>query len=77
MEAMMKWTNKDYLLRDQYKDAANLNARVNLHLHFSTNTYGWFPWVFDHLELAPKCRLLELACGTGAPHPPRLGNHPV
>ena len=62
----MKWTNRDYLLKDQYKDAANLNARVNLHVRFSTNTYGWFPWLFDHLELASNCRLLELACGTGA-----------
>jgi ubiquinone/menaquinone biosynthesis C-methylase UbiE len=62
----MNWTGKDYLLKDQYKDATNLNTRVNLHMRFSTNTYGWFPWLFDQLGLASKCRLLELACGTGA-----------
>lgn len=62
----MDWTGKEYLLKDQYKDATNLNARVNLHVRFSVNKYGWFPWLFDHLRMASKCRLLELACGTGA-----------
>jgi ubiquinone/menaquinone biosynthesis C-methylase UbiE len=61
----MKWTDQDYLLKDQYKDATNFNARFNLHALFSTNKIGWFPWLFDHLDLPPECRLLELACGTG------------
>jgi ubiquinone/menaquinone biosynthesis C-methylase UbiE len=66
LKATMNWADQDYLLKDQYKDAANLNARVNLHLRFSVNKVGWFPWLFDHLELASNCRMLELACGTGA-----------
>jgi SAM-dependent methyltransferase len=61
----MIWTDQNYLLKDQYKDAANLNARLNLHKHFSVNKNGWFPWLFDQMELAPECRLLEVACGTG------------
>jgi ubiquinone/menaquinone biosynthesis C-methylase UbiE len=59
------WTDQEYLLKDQYKDASNLYSRLNLHARFSTNKHGWFPWLFDHLELAPECRLLEIACGTG------------
>jgi ubiquinone/menaquinone biosynthesis C-methylase UbiE len=61
----MKWNDQDYLLKDQYKDATNFNARFNLHARFSMNKKGWFPWMFDHLDLPPECRLLELACGTG------------
>jgi ubiquinone/menaquinone biosynthesis C-methylase UbiE len=59
------WTDREYLLKDQYKDASNFYSRFNLHTRFSMNKHGWFPWLFDHLELAPECRLLEIACGTG------------
>ena len=52
-------------LRQQYADAHNLNARIELHRRFSTNSYGWTLWVFDQLRLAPKARVLELGCGTG------------
>ena len=52
-------------LSDQYRDAANLNARITLHLRFSTNPYGWMRWVFDRIDLPPACRILELGCGPG------------
>lgn len=48
----------------QYRDSSNLRARGALHSRFSTNPYGWFTWVFDHLIL-PQGRILELGCGTG------------
>lgn len=53
-------------LSDQYRDASNLNARVDLHRRFSTNSYGWQRWVFDQLELPSRSRILELGCGTAA-----------
>ena len=53
------------MLSDQYHDAGNLNARIRLHAEFSTNDYGWFRWVFDHLNLSSKNRILELGCGPG------------
>jgi SAM-dependent methyltransferase len=52
-------------LRQQYGDAHNLNARIELHRRFSTNSYGWTLWVFDQLQLAPDAHVLELGCGTG------------
>ena len=52
-------------LRQQYGDAHNVNARIELHRRFSTNSYGWTRWVFDQLSLAPEARVLELGCGTG------------
>jgi len=60
---MSKITDQKYLLQQQYKDAANLNARVQLHTRFSTNPYNWFMWAFDQLEIAPHAQVLELGCG--------------
>jgi len=57
--------NQAYLLRKQYRDASNLQARIDLHAQFSTNTYGWFRWLFDHFHLPPRARILELGGGTG------------
>jgi ubiquinone/menaquinone biosynthesis C-methylase UbiE len=62
---MTKIADQPYLLAEQYKDAANLTARIDLHRRFSTNSYGWQRWVFDHFDLPPQARLLELGCGPG------------
>jgi len=61
-----KFTDQDYLKTDQYKDAANLNARITIHDRFSTNPYGWFRWVFDTLvKLPADSKILELGSGSG------------
>jgi SAM-dependent methyltransferase len=52
-------------VRQQYRDDGNLNARIHLHARYSTNTYPWFRWVFDHLHLPAAARVLELGCGPG------------
>ena len=63
---MSKFTDQQYLKTDQYKDSSNLDARVVIHLRFSTNPYGWFKWVFDTLlKLPENARILELGCGHG------------
>jgi len=57
---MSKITDPQYLKTEQYKDASNLNARIEIHRRFSTNTQGWFPWIFDMLEKLPQsARVLE------------------
>ena len=60
---MSKIVEQTYLLNDQYKDATNLDARVRLHLLFSTNRYGWQRWCFDHYTLPAQARVLEIGCG--------------
>src|SRR6185436_3628941 len=50
---MTRFTDQKYLKTDQYKDATNLDARVEIHRRFSTNSYGWFNWVFDTLLKLP------------------------
>jgi ubiquinone/menaquinone biosynthesis C-methylase UbiE len=64
---MPKFTDQTYLKTDQYRDASNLNARIEIHRRFSTNPQGWFLWVWDILEKLPKtARVLELGCGAGS-----------
>jgi SAM-dependent methyltransferase len=58
-----KIIDQTYLLHDQYKDATNLDARVRLHLLFSTNPYGWHRWCFDHYALPTDAHVLEVGCG--------------
>lgn len=56
---------REYLLTKQYKNADNLNARIELHRRFSTNSYGWMRFVFDQLvaALPSDARVLEIGCG--------------
>ncbi len=64
---MSKFTDQQYLTTDQYKDASNLDARLEIHKRFSTNPYGWFNWVLDTLAKLPKdANVLELGSGSGA-----------
>ncbi len=58
--------NDPKVVSTQYSTSANLDARIRLHAGFSTNHYGWLPWVFDQLlTLPPTANLLEIGCGTG------------
>lgn len=63
---MRKAHDPNFLKNDQYKNAANLNARIYLHAQFSTNKYGWQRFVFDFFTpLPPNARVLEVGCGPG------------
>jgi len=63
---MLKSSDQQYLKTDQYRDSSNLDARARIHERFSTNSYGWFRWVFDVLVKLPEnTRILELGCGNG------------
>jgi len=53
------------LLKVQYRDGTNLNARIALHARFSTAGRDFHDWLFDHIVLPADARLLELGCGTG------------
>jgi len=61
----MNFLNDPNYLKDQYKDSANLEARIALHARFSRNQQGWMPWVFEQLALQPGMGVLELGCGPG------------
>jgi ubiquinone/menaquinone biosynthesis C-methylase UbiE len=61
----MTFLNKQNFLKDQYKDSQNLDARIALHMRFSRNKQSWMRWVFEHMDLQPGLRVLELGCGPG------------
>lgn len=54
-----------YLRSEQYKTPANLDARIQLHECFSTNSYPWPRWVLDRLQVPPGSQFLEIGCGPG------------
>ena len=58
-------TGMEKSMKNQYQDASNISARINLHSLYSQNTKGWFPWIFEQLELKPGMKVLELGCGDG------------
>ncbi|MCX6028504.1 MAG: class I SAM-dependent methyltransferase [Chloroflexi bacterium] len=63
---MLKANDPHYLISDQYRDAGNLNARIEIHRRFSTNGYGWNRWLFDIIAAAAGPRVLELGCGSAS-----------
>lgn len=60
---MADLTDRRYLRAEQYRDAANLEARIQLHVRFSTSRADLQRWIFDRLELPARARVLELGCG--------------
>lgn len=53
-------------LKNQYKNASNISARIQLHNMYSQNKQGWFPWIFQQLRIEKDMRILEVGCGDGS-----------
>jgi len=62
---MAEWQDREWLRAEQYGTAANLAARITLHERFSTNSQGWYAWLFERLQHAEPRRLLEVGAGPG------------
>ena len=58
-------TNMEKSLVEQYKNAANINIRIELHKKYATNPEGWFTWLYRLLSPENGERILELGCGNG------------
>lgn len=59
-------TGMEKSLKNQYLNASNISARINLHSLFSQNQQGWFPWIYEQCQIQPGMRILEIGCGDGA-----------
>ena len=59
-------TGMEKSLKNQYQNASNISARIQLHNKYSTNTQGWFPWIFDQCHMAEHSTVLEIGCGDGS-----------
>jgi len=55
--------NETQVVQAQYRTSTNLDARIRLHVRFSTNHYGWPRWVLDQIDAPPTAHLLEVGCG--------------
>ena len=66
MQLVESATNMEKSLKSQYQNASNISSRIRLHKEYSTNSKGWFPWIFEHCKLKPNERVLEIGCGNGA-----------
>jgi SAM-dependent methyltransferase len=64
-EALSRQTDPDFLVGEEYDDAAELNTRIQIQERFGGNSYGWFHWVFDRLQLEPEARIFDLGGGSG------------
>ncbi|MEG0308738.1 MAG: class I SAM-dependent methyltransferase [Clostridium sp.] len=53
------------ILKNQYKNADNLNKRISIHDKYSTNKLGFGNWIFSKYDILPNSLILELGCGTG------------
>lgn len=70
--------DSEHALAEQYASSGNLDARLALHLRYSTGREPWHAWVRRHLRITPETRVLEIGCGSGVlwrtagPQPRRL-----
>lgn len=65
MLELIHLTGMEKSLKTQYQSATNISARIRLHRDYSTNPYGWFPWIYDQCRIMDGLRVLELGCGDG------------
>ena len=59
-------TRTEASLKNQYRNASNISARIQLHTRFSKNKKGWFTWIYERLNLRNGMNILEVGCGDGA-----------
>ncbi len=50
-------------LKQQYRDASNISARISLHRDFSMNPKSWFNWIFEECGFFEGEKVLEVGCG--------------
>ncbi len=63
--SMANKTNNSSIVKEQYQDSTNLNARISIHSKYSTNKMGFGNWIVSNYSINEGMRILELGCGTG------------
>ena len=56
--------SQEYLLSSQYKSADNLKARIALYENYGKNKVDFHDWLFNHIDVANKSKVLELGSGS-------------
>jgi SAM-dependent methyltransferase len=63
---MTRIDDADYLRSTQYRQADNLQARLDVLNRYGSHPTPWFVWLFDHIQLPPTASILEVGCGLGS-----------
>lgn len=66
MMELIHLTGMEKSLKNQYLNASNIAARIQLHQLYSDNQQGWFPWVYEQCQLHAGMKVLEIGCGDGS-----------
>ena len=66
MLKLIHLTGMEKSMKNQYQNASNISARIQLHNKYSTNTQGWFPWIFDQCHMAEHSTVLDIGGGDGS-----------
>lgn len=53
-------------VKEQYKNAKNLQTRISIHEKYSVNRQGFGNWIFEQYQIIDGMRILELGCGEGS-----------
>lgn len=61
---MKKIQDREYV-KEQYKDAGKLKARISIHQKYSVNKQGFGEWIFEHYQIKDHADILEIGCGSG------------
>ena len=61
---IIKITNMQNSIKEQYNSDKNLNLRTTLH-SYNTNKIDWDKWCFQKMNLTEGSKILELGCGVG------------
>lgn len=63
---LIRLSGMEQSMKNQYQNASNISARIYLHSHFSENSQGWFPWIYEKCGIESGMHILELGCGDGS-----------
>lgn len=65
MMELIHLTGMEKSLKNQYQNASNISARIQLHQQYSVNKQGWFPWLYQQAAINEHKNILEIGCGDG------------
>lgn len=62
---MVRYDNRDELRREQYKDSAKLDSRIDFFTRYGDPNFDWYSWKFQQLDLEENSIVLEVGSGPG------------